>query len=113
MVFKKKQVFSTFFPARISIHKYFLSETIHAQKDGSRGAHFKKILISNFLKSLTSSALTLQHLSLYLYIYGHKLQVGHNNEPPLAHSPVERFSTQSAANGYFLKTVSFQNVMVH
>ena len=30
--------------------KYFLSETIHAQENGSRGTHFAKFLISNFLK---------------------------------------------------------------
>ena len=36
---------------------YFLSETIHAKENGSRGTHFAKFLISNFLKSLTYSAL--------------------------------------------------------
>ena len=56
----KKQIFSTTFPTRISnILKYFLSETIHAQENGSRGTHFAKFLISNFLKSLTYSALSL------------------------------------------------------
>ena len=30
--------------------KYFLSETIQAQENGSRGTHFAKFLISNFLK---------------------------------------------------------------
>ena len=54
---KKKQIFSTIFPARISyILKYFLSETIHAHENGSRGTHFAKFLISYFLKSLTYSA---------------------------------------------------------
>ena len=54
----KKQIFSTIFQARIpNIHKYFLSETIHAQENGSRGTHFAKFLISNFLKGLTYSAL--------------------------------------------------------
>ena len=38
------------------ILKYFLSETIHAQENGSRGTHFAKFLISNFLKGLTYSA---------------------------------------------------------
>ena len=33
--------------------KYFLSETIHAQENGSRGTHFAKFLISNFPKGLT------------------------------------------------------------
>ena len=37
--------------------KYFLSETIHAQGNGSRGTYFAKFLISNFLKGLTYSAL--------------------------------------------------------
>ena len=35
--------------------KYFLSETIHAQENGSKGCHFAKFLISNFLKGLTYS----------------------------------------------------------
>ena len=35
--------------------KYFLSETIH---NGSRGTHFAKFLISNFLQGLTYSAMT-------------------------------------------------------
>ena len=56
---KKKQIFPTIFQARIpNIHKYFLSETIHAQENGSRGTHFAKFLISNFLKGLTYSALS-------------------------------------------------------
>ena len=40
--------------------KYFLSETIHAQENGSRGAYFPQFLISNFLKGLTYSAMHLQ-----------------------------------------------------
>ena len=36
--------------------KYFLSETIHAQENVSRGTHFGKFLISNFLKGLTYNA---------------------------------------------------------
>ena len=55
---KQQQIFSTIFQARIpNIHKYFLSETIHAQENGSRGTHFGKFLISNFLKGLTYSAM--------------------------------------------------------
>ena len=38
-----------------TVLKYFLSETIYAQENGSRGTHFAKFLISNFLKSLTYS----------------------------------------------------------
>ena len=58
LIFKKKQIFSTIFPARISnILKYFLSETIHAQENGSRGTHFAKSLNSNFLQGLTYSAM--------------------------------------------------------
>ena len=53
----KKQIFATIFQARISNKiKYFISETIHAQENGSRGTHFAKFLISNFHKSLTYSA---------------------------------------------------------
>ena len=37
--------------------KYFLSETIQAQENGSRGTYFAKTLISNFLKSVTYGAL--------------------------------------------------------
>ena len=37
--------------------KYFLSETIHTQENGSRGTHFAKFFISNFPKGLTYSAL--------------------------------------------------------
>ena len=37
--------------------KYFLSETIHAQENGSKSTHFAKFLISNFLKGLTYSAM--------------------------------------------------------
>ena len=37
---------------------YFLSETIHPQENRSRGTHFAKFLISNFLKGLTYSAMT-------------------------------------------------------
>ena len=39
--------------------RYFLSETIQAEENGSRGTHFAKFLISNFLKGLTYSALVL------------------------------------------------------
>ena len=35
----------------------FLSETIRAQENGSRGPHFAKSLNSNFLKGLTYSAM--------------------------------------------------------
>ena len=35
--------------------KYFLSETIDAQENGSRGTHFAKFLISNFFQALTYS----------------------------------------------------------
>ena len=37
--------------------RYFLSETIQAQENGSRGTHFAKFLISNCVKGLTYSAL--------------------------------------------------------
>ena len=35
--------------------RYLLSETIQAQENGSRGTHFAKFLISNFLKGFTYS----------------------------------------------------------
>ena len=38
------------------ILKYFLSETFQTHENGSRGTHFANFLISNFLKSLTYSA---------------------------------------------------------
>ena len=50
-------MFSTVFQAKISnILKYFLSKTIHAQENVSRGTHFAKFLISNSLKGLTYTA---------------------------------------------------------
>ena len=39
-----------------TVLKYFLSETIYAQENGSRDTHFAKFLIFNFLKGLTYSA---------------------------------------------------------
>ena len=52
----KKQ--TNIFQALISkILKYFLSETIQAQENESKGTHFAKFLISNFLKGLTYSAM--------------------------------------------------------
>ena len=56
-LFKKQ---TNIFQALISkFLKYFLSETIQAQENGSRGTSFAKFLISNFLKGLTYSALLL------------------------------------------------------
>ena len=43
------------------VPKFFLSETIHAQENGSRGPHFAKSLNSNFLKGLTYSAVWYHH----------------------------------------------------
>ena len=48
--------------------KYFLSETIHAQENESRGTHFAIFLISNFLKGLTYSVdrnCLAQHYNLF------------------------------------------------
>ena len=54
----KKQIFATIFQARFSNKiKYFISETIHAKENGSRGTHFAKFLISNFLMGFTYSAM--------------------------------------------------------
>ena len=47
-----------YFPSEnLKYSQIFLSETIHAQENGSRGPHFAKSLNSNFLKGLTYSAL--------------------------------------------------------
>ena len=43
-------------PMAAWVLKYFLSETIDAQENGSRGTHFAKFLISDFLRGLTYSA---------------------------------------------------------
>ena len=44
--------------------KYFLSETIHAQENGSRGTHFAKILISDIPKSLTYMVIKINVLKM-------------------------------------------------
>ena len=57
--------------------KYFLSETIH---NGSRGTHFAKFLISNFLKGLTYSALVIEPVHhgsssiLLVHFLGHPVE---------------------------------------
>ena len=52
-------LYATLFPSKnLNILKYFLSETIHAQENGSRVTHFAKFLISNFLQGLIYSAMT-------------------------------------------------------
>ena len=43
-------------------------ETIHAQDNGSRGTHFAKFSISNFLKGLTDSAMGAKHQEEYMAI---------------------------------------------
>ena len=54
LIFKKNKYFPLFSQQKSQI---FLSETIHAQENGSRGPHFAKSLNSNFLKGLTYSAM--------------------------------------------------------
>ena len=44
--------------------KYFLSETIHAQENGSRGTYFAKFWISNF----SSNCLIYIHIYTYIHI---------------------------------------------
>ena len=56
--FKKTNIFHYFPSKNLKYSQIFLSETIHAQENGSRGPHFAKSLNSNFLKGLTYSALT-------------------------------------------------------
>ena len=48
--------------------KYFLSQTIHAQENGSRGTHFAKFLISNFLKGLAYSAMMRTNVCCLVYV---------------------------------------------
>ena len=57
--FKKTNIFHYFPSKNLKYSQIFLSETIHAQENGSRGPHFAKSLNSNFLKGLTYSALLL------------------------------------------------------
>ena len=60
--FKKTNIFHYFPSKNLKYSQIFLSETIHAQENGSRGPHFAKSLNSNFLKGLTYSAVSEQHL---------------------------------------------------
>ena len=54
---KKTNIFHYFPSKNLKYSQIFLSETIHAQENGSRGPHFAKSLNSNFLKGLTYSAM--------------------------------------------------------
>ena len=56
--FKKTNIFHYFPSKNLKYSQIFLSETIHAQENGSRGPHFAKSLNSNFLKGLTYCALS-------------------------------------------------------
>ena len=56
--FKKTNIFHYFPSKNLKYSQIFLSETIHAQENGSRGPHFAKSLNSNFLKGLTYSAMS-------------------------------------------------------
>ena len=56
--FKKTNIFHYFPSKNLKYSQIFLSETIHAQENGSRGPHFAKSLNSNFLKGLTYSAVS-------------------------------------------------------
>ena len=60
--FKKTNIFHYFPSKNLKYSQIFLSETIHAQENGSRGPHFAKSLNSNFLKGLTYSAVAQAHL---------------------------------------------------
>ena len=55
--FKKTNIFHYFPSKNLKYSQIFLSETIHAQENGSRGPHFAKSLNSNFFKGLTYSAM--------------------------------------------------------
>ena len=56
-ILKKTNIFHYFPSKNLKYSQIFLSETIHAQENGSRGPHFAKSLNSNFLKGLTYSVL--------------------------------------------------------
>ena len=58
-ILKKTNIFHYFPSKNLKYSQIFLSETIHAQENGSRGPHFAKSLNSNFLKGLTYSAVAL------------------------------------------------------
>ena len=56
-ILKKTNIFHYFPSKNLKYSQIFLSETIHAQENGSRGPHFAKSLNSNFLKGLPYTAL--------------------------------------------------------
>ena len=62
--FKKTNIFHYFPSKNLKYSQIFLSETIHAQENGSRGPHFAKSLNSNFLKGLTYSAMAASSILL-------------------------------------------------
>ena len=51
-----------------NILKYFLSETAHTQENGSRGAHFAKFLISNFLCNASVFVVCFTSNSMYIVL---------------------------------------------
>ena len=64
--FKKTNIFHYFPSKNLKYSQIFLSETIHAQENGSRGPHFAKSLNSNFLKGLTYSAVVEGKVSCFI-----------------------------------------------
>ena len=62
-ILKKTNIFHYFPSKNLKYSQIFLSETIHAQENGSRGPHFAKSLNSNFLKGLTYSAVCTEEIS--------------------------------------------------
>ena len=92
--------------------KYFLSETIHAKENGSRGTHFAKFLISNFLKGLTYSALgqnyfqALQLGSIHL-VLSTPTSIGIGW--PLYEGHFESFQTNVILFIFFASTLQFRN----
>ena len=66
--FKKTNIFHYFPSKNLKYSQIFLSETIHAQENGSRGPHFAKSLNSNFLKGLTYSAMR-NFLAVFLLVW--------------------------------------------
>jgi len=67
-ILKKTNIFHYFPSKNLKYSQIFLSETIHAQENGSRGPHFAKSLNSNFLKGLTYSAMWVVNLRMKSFL---------------------------------------------
>ena len=76
-ILKKKTNIFHYFPSKnLKYSQIFLSETIHAQENGSRGPHFAKSLNSNFLKGLTYSAVFLRQVHYFMVYIAYFTELG-------------------------------------